>query len=288
MKKYFILLIVTTSFFSCTDMANDNVQNCGATANTPFESFSYCGTLKDNPKQPSFFILNSNDDVLKKFTTCQTFDVALPDFAQKSILGLFAGPKPTGGYAIKIQSIQEDDCQIVVQYFEKEPKKDEVVTTAVTFPSDYVVVPKSSKPIAFQRVYQNNDFVVIGTYFGFCTGNDCQSFYKIDSQKVLCYLNINYGLYDFNQYNYKSLVYKDDLATFYSKIPVEIKNLKGQTKTFGSPDAYDQGGVYFELHQGEVATKIFLDNDNSTDQNENILAFKKVIKDKIVELKGKI
>jgi len=288
MKKYFILLLVATSFFSCTDMTNDNVQNCGNIANTPFESYTYCGTLKENPKQPSFVILNSNEDVLKIFNACQTLDVALPDFTQKRILGLYAGPKPTGGYEIKIQSIQEDDCQIVVQYFEKEPKKDEVVTTAVTYPSDYVVVPKSSKPVAFQRVYQNNDYIVIGTYYGFCAGNDCLTFFRMDSQKVLRYLNVNYGLYDFDQYRYKSLVYKDDLATFYSKIPVEIKNLKGQTKTFGSPDSADQGGVYFELHQGDVVTKVFLDNSNSVDQNENILAFKKVIQDKIVELKGKI
>jgi hypothetical protein len=288
MMKYFILLIVATSFFSCTDITEDNVQKCGNITNTPFESFAYCGTLKENPKQPSFFILNSNDDFLKKFTTCQTFDVALPDFTQKRILGLFAGPKPTGGYELKIQSIQEDNCQIVVQYFEKEPKKGEVLTTAVTFPSDYVVVPKSSKPIVFQRVYQNNDYIVFGTYFGYCVGNDCLTFFRIDSQKVLRYLNANYGLYDFNQYQYKSLVYKDDLATFYSRIPIEIKNLKGQTKIFGSPDSADQGGIYFELHQGDVVTKVFLDNSKTVDQNENILAFKKVIQDKIVELKGKI
>jgi hypothetical protein len=268
-------------------MTNDNVQNCGSTVNVSFESFSYCGVLKENPKQSSFVVLKSVEDVQKIFTSCQTYDVALPDFTQKSILGIYAGPKPTGGYQIKIQSIQEDNCQIVVQYFEKEPKKDEVLTTAVTYPSDYVVFPKSSKPIAFQRVYQNNDYIVIGTYYGQCVGKDCLTFFRLDTQKVLRYLNINYGLFDFNQSGYKSLFYKEDLAVFYSKIPTEIKNLKGKTKTFGSPDSHDQGGVYFELHQGDVATKIFLDNDNSTDQNENILAFKKVIQDKIVELKGK-
>jgi len=287
MKKYFILLITFFVLVSCTDTIGDNVQNCGATANVPFESFSYCGVLKENPKQASFVILNSNEDLLKIFSACPTFDVAMPDFTQKRILGLYAGPKPTGGYAIKIQSIKEDDCQIVVQYFEKEPKKDDVLTTVMTYPSDYVVISKSSKPIAFQRVYQNNDYIVIGTYNGQCVGNDCLTFFRMDSQKVLRYLNVNYGLYDFNQYGFKSLVYKEDMVAFYSKIPTEIKNLKGQTKTFGSPDAHDQGGIYFELHEGDAATKIFLDNDNSTDQNENILAFKKVIQDKILELKGK-
>jgi hypothetical protein len=287
MTKYIILLITVFGLFSCTDTIGDNAQNCGTVANVPFESFSYCGILKENPKQASFVILNSNEDVLKIFSVCPTLDVAMPDFTQKRILGLYAGPKPTGGYAIKIQSVQEDDCQIIVEYFEKEPKKDELVTTVVTYPSDYVVLPKSQKPISFKRVYENADFVVIGSYYGQCIDNSCQLFYKIDSQKVLQYLKVNIGAYDFSQYGFKALTYKDDFAAFVQKIPAELKSLKGQTKIYGSPDAYDQGGVYFEYNQGGTVTKVFFDNDATTDQNQSILTFKKIIKDKIVELKTK-
>ena len=71
------------------------------------------------------------------------------------------------------------------------------------------------------------------------------------------------------------------------KIPTEIKDFKGETKTFGSPDSHDQGGVYFEWSQGGIVTKIYLDTDNSTDQTQNIILFKKVIQDKITELKTK-
>jgi hypothetical protein len=287
MKKYIILLITVFGLLSCTDTIGDNTQNCGTVTNVPFESFSYCGILKENPTKASFVILNSNEDVLKIFSACPTFDVAMPDFTQKRILGLYAGPKPTGGYAIKIQSVQEDDCQIIVEYFEKEPKKDELVTTVVTYPSDYVVLPKSQKPISFKRVYENVDSVVIGTYNGQCIDNGCQLFYKIDSQKVLQYLKVNVGAYDFTQYGFKALKYKDDLAAFAQKIPSELKSLKGQTKIYGSPDTHDQGGTYFEYNQGGVVTKVFFDNDATTDQNESILAFKKIIQDKIVELKTK-
>ncbi|MNY59017.1 hypothetical protein D3C86_1954180 [compost metagenome] len=98
---------------------------------------------------------------------------------------------------------------------------------------------------------------------------------------------MNYDSYDFNQYNYKTLGFKDDFAAFLLKIPTEIKDLKGQTKTFGSPDSYDQGGVYFEWSQAGVVTKVFLDTDNSADQTQNIILFKKLIQDKITELKTK-
>jgi hypothetical protein len=287
MKNLISILFVVLSFYSCSDISDDNVQNCGSITNVVYESFSYCGVLKENPKQYSFVILNSSEDVQKIFTTCQTVDVALPDFTQKRILGIYAGPKPTSGYAIKVQSVVEDDCEIIVEYFEKEPKKDEVVTTAITYPADYVILPKSNKPILFKKANQINDYVVMGTYFGQCSGTDCQQFFRMENAKVIHYLKVNYDSYDFNQYNYKTLGFKDDFAAFLLKIPTEIKDLKGKTKTFGSPDSHDQGGVYFEWSQAGTVTKIYLDTENSTDQTQNIILFKKVIQDKITELKTK-
>ena len=287
MKKYILLLVVSLFLISCTNGADDEVQNCGTNSNVSFDSFSYCGILKQNPKELSFVILNTNDDVQKTFTTCQTLDAVLPDFSKKRILGLLAGPKPTGGFAIKIQSVVENDCEIVVEYFEKEPTKDEVVPTVITYPADYIILPKSNKPILFKKVFENKDYVTIGTYFGMCVGMDCQQFFRIDSQRVLHYVKVNYNSYDFNTYSFESLIYKDEFTAFLQKVPAEIKDLKGKTKTFGQPDSYDQGGVYFEWNDGVTVTKIFFDNDATTDQNQNILIFKKFIKDKILELKTK-
>lgn len=287
MKNLILIVFTTLSLYSCTDLSDDNTVDCGDTANVVYESFRYCGVLKENPKQPSFLTINSKDEVQKLFTTCQTVDVELPDFTQKRILGLYAGSKPTGGYAIKIQSVVEDNCQIIVEYFEKEPQKDEIVTTAITYPADYVVLPKSNKPIFFKKVNQVNDYVTVGTYFGECSGTDCQQFFRIEKEKVLRYIKVNYGSYDFYQYNYKALGFKDDFTAFLSKIPTEIAALKGQTKTFGSPDSPDQGGIYFEWSQGGVVTKVYLDNNNSADQTQNIILFKKIVQDKIAELKTK-
>ncbi|MBW4361274.1 protease complex subunit PrcB family protein [Flavobacterium taihuense] len=287
MKNLIIVLFAALSFYSCTDLSDTNTVDCGNVTNVAYQSFSYCGVLKENPKQPSFIIVNSNEEMQKLFTSCQTFDVALPDFTQKRILGLLAGPKPTGGYTIKIQSVVEDNCQIIVEYFEKEPKKEDIVAQVITYPADYIVLPKSNKPIFFKKAYEINDYVVMGTYFGECIGTDCQQFFKMDNEKVLHYLNVNYNSYDFNPYSYKALGFKDDFAAFLLKIPTEIKALKGQTKTFGAPDSHDQGGVYFEWSQAGTVTKIYLDTDNSTDQTQNIMLFKKVIQDKITELKTK-
>jgi len=287
MKNLISILFVVLSFYSCSDLGDENVQDCGTASNVAYESFSYCGTLKENPKQLSFVIVNSNEEMQKLFTTCETFTVALPDFTQKRILGLLAGPKPSSGYGIKIQSVQEDNCQITVNYFEREPAEDEVVLTVITYPSDYIVLPKSNKPILFRKV-NAIDYAVVGSFYGYCVGTDCQQFFRIENDKVLRYLSVNYNSYDFNQYSYKTLGFKDDLAAFLLKIPTELAALKGQTKTFGAPDSHDQGGVYFEWSQGGIVTKIYLDNDNSTDQSQNVINFKKAIQDKIAELKTKL
>jgi hypothetical protein len=287
MKRFILIALAALSFYSCTDQIDsDGSQNCGDVRNVAYENFKYCGQLKENPTKPIYVLINSNDELQKHFAACDSFG-PLPDFTQKRVLGLLAGPKPTSGYDIKIQSVIEDDCQILVQYSERVPGVNEVVLQTITYPSDYIVLPKSTKPILFSKVNSDIDYAIVGTYFGECTGADCYQFYKIENHKVLKYSSVNNFPVEFNRTNYKTLVFRDDYAGFISKIPTEIKNLKGQTKTFGSPDAHDQGGVYLEWSQGGVITKIYLDNDNTADQTAEVIAFKKVVQDKVVLLKTK-
>lgn len=287
MKRFILVALVALGFYSCTDpIDNDSAQNCGDVRNVAYESFNYCGQAKENPTKPIYVLINSNEELQKHFTAC-TPSSPLPDFTQKRILGLLAGPKPTGGYNIKIQSVVENDCQILVEYSERVPADGEVVTQAITYPSDYIVLPKSTKPILFSKVNEAVDYVIVGSYFGQCTGADCYQFYKVENYKVTQYSKVDDFPIAFNKTDYKSLVYRDDLAGFLLKLPTDIKNLKGQTKTFGTPDNHDQGGVYLEWSQTGAVTKIYLDNDDTADQTTEIIAFKKVIKDKIALLKTK-
>ncbi|WP_348824428.1 protease complex subunit PrcB family protein [Flavobacterium aestuarii] len=285
MKRFILMALAAFGFYSCTDSIDTgDVQNCGNARNVAYESFNYCGQLKENPTKPIYMVINTAEELQQKFNTCTT--VQLPDFTQKRIFGILAGPKPSTGYDIKIVSIIEDDCQILVQYSEKMPNATGETPTT-TYPADYVVLPKSTKPILFSKVNKVVDYAIVGTYFNECTGADCFKFYRIENYKVLQYPKVTNFPVQFNQTDYKALIFKDDYAGFLSKVPVEIKNIKGQTKTYGAPDNHDQGGVYFEWSVGGVVTKIYLDNDNTTDQTAEVIAFKKVIKDKIAELKTK-
>lgn len=278
-------MLVALSLYSCSDpIESGEPQNCGSVRNVAFESFNYCGQLKENPTKAIYITINSTEEMQQKFAACAA--VPLPDFTQKRILGLLAGPKPTTGYDIKIVSVIEDDCQILIQYSEKTSGAvGETPTT--TYPADYVILPKSTKPLLFSKVNKVVDYAIVGTYFKECTGASCYQFYKIENYKVLQYPKVSNFPVQFNQTDYKALIFKDDYAGFLAKVPTEIKNLKGTSKTYGLPDDHDQGGVYFEWSLGGVVTKVYLDNDNTADQTAEIIAFKNVIKNKITELKTK-
>lgn len=272
MKNLVLMLFVVLSFYSCTDVSENNLENCGTTTDVVYEGFSYCGALKENPKQTSYLIINSKEEVQKLFTACQTNYVGLPDFTQKRIVGLFAGAKLTSGYGIKIQSVVEDNCQIIVEYFEIEPQKDEVVTTAITYPADYVLLPKSNKPILFKKVKEIVDYVVIGRYSLFCFDN-CSSTYRIDDVKTVRFLTGNT-----TSASYEVLAVKEDFSNFVSHIPQEILALKGQTKEFKDDFIADGGGCFMEYHQGNVVTTVRFTNFSSIDKSEeNFVKFMEYI-----------
>ena len=173
----------------------------------------------------------------------------------------------------------------MINFYEHGPQSGEAITQTPTNPSDYVLIPKSSKPIYFNKTLESTDKIVIGSFDGVCTGNACQQFYQLNDYNIMNYLNVVYGSYDFSQYKYNPVIKRGEYTLFLKSVPTEILNIKGQTKTFGTPDTGDKKGVYFELRQGASTTKIYIDNTDTADQSTEVKAFKKTIKDKIVLLK---
>lgn len=167
MKNLILILFTVLSLYSCTGWGEDNIVDCGNTTYVSYSSLDgQCNHFREEykPKKLSFLIFNSEEEYNKVFLQCQTLiAVDFPDLTQKRILGIFAGEKTSGGYDIKIQSVVENDCQIIVEYFEKAPAYGEPVTTVITYPSDYIVLPKSNKPISFRNVKDKSE-TLIGIY----------------------------------------------------------------------------------------------------------------------------
>ncbi|MCD0476103.1 protease complex subunit PrcB family protein [Flavobacterium sp. EDS] len=292
MKKIIFVLFVAFGISSCSMNSDNDYQSCGDFSNVAFSGFPLeCNyTIKDMPATPMAVAIKTQEKMDSFFTKntnpCPKAVNPNIDFTKNYLIGVFSGPKPTGGYEIKISSIVENSCEIIVQFYEKEPLNNDPVTTPATNPYDFVLIPKTDKPIYLNKVSENKNFVVLGSYSSQCNGADCQLFYNINNLNVVQYLNVVVGQYDFSKYNYQSLTKKGDYSDFLKLIPTEILNLDGGNKTYGNPDSDNQGGIYFELNQGNKVTKVLIDNNNTSDQSPEIITFKKAIKDKIAVLRN--
>ena len=74
------------------------------------------------------------------------------DFSVQMLVGVFSGEKPTGGYSISIQRVLDGPKRLVVEYLEKSPPPDAMVTMALTYPCQIIAVPRSDKSVEFKAV----------------------------------------------------------------------------------------------------------------------------------------
>lgn len=291
MKKLMLSLFIAFGFSACS-LNNDDISvDCGASTDKSFTAIPLlCNYSVTTPNTNPNALLIGSDESLKKYFTknansCPNSTDTPFDFTKEIIVGVFSGLKPSNGYSIKITSIVENKCEILINYYEKAPQTGETIVAAPTYPSDFIVLPRTPKQILFNKVNESADNIVVGSFNKQCTTADCQKFFQINDFNILKFENIKAGGYDFNQYRSTATTKKGDYTLFLKNVPTEILNLKGQTKVYGTPDAVDHGGVYFELRQGATVTKISIDNTDTADQSAEVKAFKKAIQDKITSLK---
>ncbi|RED18927.1 protease stability complex PrcB-like protein [Flavobacterium cutihirudinis] len=291
MKKIMLSLFIAFGFSACS-LSNDEVStDCGTDVAATFTGFPLlCNySVKTLPTNPVAIFAASQEKMDLYFTkhenTCTVPSDPNIDFSKNMLVGVFAGAKPTTGYTIKMTAMIENKCEIVINFYESGPQTGEAISQTPTYPSDFIIIPKTTKPIIFNRTLETGNNVVLGTYSSKCTGADCQKFFQINDSSVLKYLNVVAGKYEFEQYSYTNTNKVGDYTAFLKTVPTEILNLKGQTKTYGTPDSADQGGIYFQLRQGAVVTKVYIDKNDTADQSAEIKAFKKAITDKITSLK---
>jgi len=74
------------------------------------------------------------------------------DFNQYTIIGIFAGTKPTAGYSVDIVDTQPLSDKIVVLYRETTPPQGMITAQVLTQPYHLRLIPKTNLPITFQKV----------------------------------------------------------------------------------------------------------------------------------------
>jgi hypothetical protein len=285
MKKIMLGLFIAFGISACSLNNDDFNTDCGPDVNVPFTGFPLlCNySVKNMPNNPQAVYIDTQENMDKAFTkhenTCPVASDPTIDFTKNHLVGVYAGAKPTSGYEIKVTSIYENSCQIIITFYEKSPQAGEQITQTPTYPSDFILIPATKKPLVFIKTSESPDNIIIGNI------GSVRNFYQLNDFNILKFQDVAYGSYSFEQYKYTSTIKRGEYTLFLKNVPAEILNIKGQTKTYGAPDTADQGGVYFQMRQAGTVTKIFIDTYDTADQSDAVKLFKKAIQDKITSLK---
>ncbi len=71
------------------------------------------------------------------------------DFSKNMVIAVFMGKKPTSGYRIEIEKIEEDKNYIKVYVKEYLPSKNAILMPVITYPFVMVKLKKTLKPVKF-------------------------------------------------------------------------------------------------------------------------------------------
>lgn len=105
-------------------------------------------------EQEEFRVIQSEEEWNEQFSQSPP---PMVDFSKNTLLALFSGEKPSGGYFITVEEVVDVGDRVVVRVKQASPGEDCVTTQALTYPHTFVAIPKTDKPIEFesQTVVQN-------------------------------------------------------------------------------------------------------------------------------------
>lgn len=74
------------------------------------------------------------------------------DFSNDMVAAVFLGTRPTGGYGVEITALRREGNSLVVEYSERRPDPERIVTEALTSPFHIVKFPRLAGPVQFRQV----------------------------------------------------------------------------------------------------------------------------------------
>lgn len=73
------------------------------------------------------------------------------NFADQTVLGVFAGQKGSGGYSINVVRVEQTNNGVLVKVVETQPGKNCIVTDVISSPYQIVAVPKLKGEVKFDK-----------------------------------------------------------------------------------------------------------------------------------------
>jgi VWFA-related protein len=73
------------------------------------------------------------------------------DLAKQTVVAVFLGSRPSGGYAVEITGVRQEGGDLVVQWAERRPSPGQVAVQIMTAPSLIVAVPRHAGQVRFEK-----------------------------------------------------------------------------------------------------------------------------------------
>ena len=130
---------------------------------TPYPGWNGSESLTLGSRQETFRPVRSQAEWSAVWNTLRVASVepraAAPnvDFGKFTMLVAALGTRPTGGYAVHIGQVLDDGTAIHVSVLETRPGRNCVVTTALTYPIDIALIPRTDLPVLFEVEAADHD-----------------------------------------------------------------------------------------------------------------------------------
>jgi hypothetical protein len=76
------------------------------------------------------------------------------DFTRFTVVGLFAGSRPSAGYSVEITSVTTRNGETILEYVERQPAADAITAQVITSPFHIVRIAKTAGPVVLRRASQ--------------------------------------------------------------------------------------------------------------------------------------
>ena len=129
----------------------------GSTSNEMTEQTEFITLAKgvySGIEEKKYVIVTSQDEWEKLWAKVHKFITPAPappmiDFSSGTVIGVFMGTRPTGGYSIEIDKLRSCDDRIKAIVKSRSPAPQDMVTTALTRPYHIISIENTGMEIEF-------------------------------------------------------------------------------------------------------------------------------------------
>lgn len=116
--------------------------------------------------KPQYVLVNSRDQLTNLWYKAYGSQLNVPtvpniDFSRETVLAVFDGQKPTGGYGLKVRSVSVENGELYVDLVKQQPQQGQISTQALTSPWLLIHVLRGGFGVAWFRNPDDGSLIAV-------------------------------------------------------------------------------------------------------------------------------